>query len=562
MQKNIAGQKIRVYAFDRTDNTPKTGDAAQITIEVSNDWSALGAITDVNPTEIGNGYYDFNTTQAETNHDNIDTFPESSTLNIQVKGVPETIVPTISAVASDNLTSMYNGTGYTDLTAPSSRSQVDAVGAPAGGAVNIQVTSDNTGGAIIDGITFVGSVQGATTFANTEAADGVYHDIDDAGPNDIDIVYGFSVGGGRTASEVTFQGFVQGNSDEMKISVYDHIGSDWEVVATIPGSNGTSNIMLQAALLLKHTGTGAELGNVYIRLDTQSTSPSNLSVDQLLVAAVSIGQSVGYANGSIWINTALSNTGTESFVDGVGDKPTSLLTSAKTLSASVGIPDFHVVNGSTILLAESTVNESYFGDNWILQLGGQDVADAYFQGARVSGVATSTSEVHFEGCDFTTASIQKGHFDFCGFANTITMTLAGDYNYHNCYSKVAGASAPTFTKTAGQTITGEWRNWSGGLNLTGIESGDIFTIGGRHGTITLEGVDGTVEIRGTYRNIVDNRTGSPVLNTDGATQGVGVADVLEDLVDIKGTGFVKDTNSLVNITGVAAVNWTIGATVS
>jgi len=31
MQKNVTGQKWIVFAFDTTDNTPKTGDAAQIT---------------------------------------------------------------------------------------------------------------------------------------------------------------------------------------------------------------------------------------------------------------------------------------------------------------------------------------------------------------------------------------------------------------------------------------------------------------------------------------------------------------------------------------------------
>jgi len=39
--------------------------------------------------------------------------------------------------------------------------------------------------------------------------------------------------------------------------------------------------------------------------------------------------------------------------------------------------------------------------------------------------------------------------------------------------------------------------------------------------------------------------------------------ILEDIVDIKGTGFVKDTNSLVNLPStIAAVNWTIGATIT
>lgn len=405
------------------------------------------------------------------------------------------------------------------------KSQVDAIGASSGGSLNIQATSDNTGGAIIDSVTFVGSVQGATTFANTEAEDGIYHDIDDTG-DDIDIVYGFAVGGGRIATDTVFAGFVQGKNDEIKIKVFDHVGSDWEIIGTIIGSNGTNNIVLDLPLLTKHTGTGAELGNVYIRFEKDSTTPSNLSVDKLLVSAVNIGQSVGYANGRIWVDTVNGTAGTEAFVNGVADQPVNTIVSAKILSTSVGIPDFHVINSSLITLAESTINESYFGDNWTLALGGQDVNEAYFQGAHVSGIGISTTEVHFDDCGIETVSVQKAHFEFCSFDAIVTFTLTGNYNFHNCYSNVAGAGAPEFIKTSGQTITAQWRQWSGGITLSGLESGDVITIGGPDmGTITLNGADAIVEIRGKYKSLVNNLTGSPTVNTDGANTGIAASNV-------------------------------------
>ena len=58
--------------------------------------------------------------------------------------------------------------------------------------------------------------------------------------------------------------------------------------------------------------------------------------------------------------------------------------------------------------------------------------------------------MHFEGCDFTTATVEQGHFDKCGFSGTVTFNTADDYDFHGCYSK--GAAVPVFTKTAGQTI--------------------------------------------------------------------------------------------------------------
>lgn len=88
LQKNVASQKWRVFAFDVTTGVAKTGDAAQITAKIDKDWAGAGATNDVNPTETEDGYYNFNLTQAETNADALDLFPESSTSNIAVIGVP------------------------------------------------------------------------------------------------------------------------------------------------------------------------------------------------------------------------------------------------------------------------------------------------------------------------------------------------------------------------------------------------------------------------------------------------------------------------------------------
>lgn len=95
MQKNIASQKWVVFAFDITDGSAKTGDAAQITAEISKDGAAGGGnITDTNPTELEDGYYVFDITQDECNADMLLILPESSTGSIQVIGVPGTIYTT------------------------------------------------------------------------------------------------------------------------------------------------------------------------------------------------------------------------------------------------------------------------------------------------------------------------------------------------------------------------------------------------------------------------------------------------------------------------------------
>lgn len=90
MQKNTAGQKWYVFAFDRTTSSPVTGDALNITAKVSIDYGAATALGDLNPAEVEDGYYMFDLTQAETNGDHIAILPESTTPNVVVIGAPAT----------------------------------------------------------------------------------------------------------------------------------------------------------------------------------------------------------------------------------------------------------------------------------------------------------------------------------------------------------------------------------------------------------------------------------------------------------------------------------------
>ena len=125
MQKNVASQKWLVFAFARTDNTPKTGDAAQITAKVRKDYGTATADGDTNPTEIEDCYYEFDLTQAETNANVLDLLPESSTSDIQVIGVPGRVFTTppnffaLGIEADGDLTKVNTLDGHTVQTGDS-----------------------------------------------------------------------------------------------------------------------------------------------------------------------------------------------------------------------------------------------------------------------------------------------------------------------------------------------------------------------------------------------------------------------------------------------------------
>ncbi|KKN54816.1 hypothetical protein LCGC14_0588700 [marine sediment metagenome] len=91
MRKNIAGQKWVVYAYNTSTDLPVTGDAVNITANLRIDGAAANAVDDTNPTELEEGYYVFDISQAETNGNQILIAPSSVTGSVRVVGVPEAV---------------------------------------------------------------------------------------------------------------------------------------------------------------------------------------------------------------------------------------------------------------------------------------------------------------------------------------------------------------------------------------------------------------------------------------------------------------------------------------
>lgn len=425
------------------------------------------------------------------------------------------------ATAADNLELMYDGTGYTDETGPASRSQVDNIGASSGAALNYEASADNTAGAIIDGVTIVGSIT-ANLFTDTDVENGTRHQLTHA-TNAFDFVYRLPVGGGRTAATCEWRGYLTSSNDACSIQAYDHVGVAWDTVGTISGTNGTANSSHIVTLLSKHTGTGSELGNVYIRfICTAQTSPV-LNTDLLLVQAVNIGQSVGYANGAIWIDTVNGVNGTENYVNGVADNPVDTIAAALTISSSLNIQKFEIASGSTITFAASVAGKEFSGENWTLALGNQAVGNCTFRGSTdVSGLS-SGDNIRFYSCHIKTVTIGTVWASDCRLGGTVTLQSTGGHFFQSCYASTGTIPIIDLGAVGAQTLC--LTPLTGGVDIRNTAAGDLVHIEGA-GEILLDSTcnGGTLEYSGSFR-FTDNST-SITVNPDDNT--VNIAATLVD----------------------------------
>lgn len=107
MFKNVASQKIALFAFDTTTGAAKTGDSANLTAYVSKDSGTVTILGDTSATEMDStnakGWYLFDLTQAETNADILLFTAKSSTANIAIVGqYMATLPPLFTTMSVDS----------------------------------------------------------------------------------------------------------------------------------------------------------------------------------------------------------------------------------------------------------------------------------------------------------------------------------------------------------------------------------------------------------------------------------------------------------------------------
>lgn len=444
----------------------------------------------------------------------------TTTTNTDMRG-------TDSAATAANLAIVDTNVDDTLLDTGDIITSVAAIGSTSGGALNIEITSDNTLSPI-KGVSFVG-VENSGTFASIEADDGVYHEIGDA-TNAIDIVYQTNVGGTRAGVEIDFKGYLNSANDSITIQAYDFVGATWDTRLTLVGQNGATNVAETIKLLLKHTGTGADLGIVLIRfVNTGQTGPT-LFVDELLIAAVNTSNSVGYANGRVFINTGVSNTGTVSFVDGVGDNPVSTTTALKTIADNIGLKGIQILPGSAITLSQAFDAFEFMGFNYSVNLNGQSVNQSSFNGAFIIGNDSGTNPgfLIFKECSMSANTLGKYALLGCVVTDVITLAEEENYVWTNCEGGTAGNAGLDFNSVLNASnVTLSY--WSGDLEVQNMGQGtgiyDLKITG--NGVITLNAncTGGTLTYAGDIK-IIDNSGGAVTIVSG------NIGDIIVDTAEI------------------------------
>src|SRR5210317_255914 len=298
------------------------------------------------------------------------------------------------------------------------------------------------------------------------------------------------------------------------------------VVDAILDDTGTSGVLLAAT-----ADSAALVDSIW---DEPLTAGSHNVVNSAGRRLRTIQDGGSVYGGYIWIDNINGTAGTTAYENGTSDNPVDSIADANTLAAAVGIDRFMVAPNSSITFAATQRNKEFHGRNWTLALGGQSIAGSYFKGATVSGIGTG-SDYHFDTCHIGTCTLADGDLQWCSLDDTLTLSAAGTYRLHGCYSGIAGSSSPTidFGAAVGNTAL-NMRLYSGGVTINNKDAtgSDTMSLEGNGQLTVAASSSGAISVRGNFKvtntggatiTYDDNSTNTTAILSDTGTDGVKVA---------------------------------------
>ena len=247
-----------------------------------------------------------------------------------------------------------------------------------------------------------------------------------------------------------------------------------------------------------------------------------------------------YQDDSVWIDTINGSAGTTDYESGTILNKVDSIADANTIGTSLGISGRAIIPGSSITLAASQDNQNFWGNNWILALGGQSISATHIEGANVSGICSGASLPEFHECHIGSVTVPPCRFVTSDIEGTITLPV-GTVDFHHSAGE-AGGILDYGVAVANTTVN--WTDFSGELVIDnlGQNGTDILNIRG-HGKITFNAscIGGTVNWDGHF-TITDNGSGI-TFNSDDISSNVESAltaiAVVDSNVDLLVDGVIK-----------------------
>lgn len=408
-------------------------------------------------------------------------------LDVTATGEAEADITAISgdSTAADNLELMYDGTGLTGDTFPSTQSQLGGI-ANVGSAVHKPAAS----------YVLTTGTQSSGTVSSTEALDNVNHEhTDDTGV--LELYYEFLIGSG-TASSCQVTGYVTGNNDDVDVFGFDWVTSGFKQIGNIQGGSASNNVH-SFDLFVDMVGSGSDEGKVRVQFFKASgLTSATLAIDQIFVAFSQGAE--GYDNGAVWADSGRANTNTEVGIDGVARNTVSTVGAVNTLLASTNLHRVEVAPGSSFTFAAGQTDEIWTGRDWTLVLGSQDISGSFIFGATVSGVGVATAEYEFEECDIGAVTMDNdGHFERCGLEGTFTVGQAGSFVFHDCFTEEPGGIVLDFGALGATTI--HLFGFDGDVTPTNMATGDLLHVTGAGSITTATCTGGTIDHDGFFEYV-------------------------------------------------------------
>jgi hypothetical protein len=425
-------------------------------------------------------------------------------------------------VAADNLELQYDGTGLNGDSFPSYQGQLSNI-AITGSAIN---QTYDTWSLVSGGVV-------AGTEVDTIARDGNYYQLNDTAGL-LDARVDFDIGSDGVATGVTFYGYLNGGNDVVQIQAYEWGAASWRTVGEIVGSNGTSPQEYNFALFTSMVGTGADLGTVRIRFYNASLTSADLFIDQLYTSYSVVNRSIGYSNGSIWVDTSSANTGANVFIDGTADNPVNSYANANLLASSLDIHRYTFTAGDSITLTQGHGIDSFFGYNYQVDMNSQ-APPTYVEGSEVTGICNGVSSHYIRDCrvgtTVTPLELRKGCVIVSsGVVNVKLLDQASaalDVEFLDCHGNTQGSMFPggtiDFGLTAGTNHEVSFQRWGGPVTIVNLKAGDTVYAHG-NGTFILDAscTGGSFRVAGMI-NLVDNSAGAVSVLEDGRITKSGIA---------------------------------------